>query len=220
MSELVYATIGSSAADGPLIGGLSVAEATYLAAINPAALGNYINEDMRQAEENLPEGTRVELQITGWTVFYGSAADAVASQIQAAFAAGKVIDSSTGQPPATWPEYPYTLAEGDDATDTVILRWVKEGPELVVVLVAIIIILAVVIYLLMHAGWQAQSATPQGGAPPAEPPGLSFLEFLAKNWPLLLIGGLALASAPFVIHELAKTREAEVELAAAGKGEE
>lgn len=217
MASLTYATFASSTKNGALVEGLNPATATWLAATNPGALAAYVNQSLVAAEAHLPEGTRVELDITGWNVLFGSTAALVASQIQGAYAAGKMRDPSTGKIPPAWPEYAGVIATGNAATDTVTLRWVKGDLWTDAVVIGIITILvAVVVFLLSNASWQAKSATTTSGGT-TNPPGLSFLQFVLQNWALVTVGALALVAAPFIVHEVARTKAAEHELFPSGE---
>jgi hypothetical protein len=212
--------LGSNSADGPLVGGISGAQAAEIAASDPAALAKYLNARLLAAEAQLPEGAAVQLSVTGWQTPIGSSAQFVADQINSAWTSGEIVDPQTGSPPEPWREYPGQIAFGDDATDTVTIRVLKEQPPLVALYiligVAAVIAIAVVWDNLSSPStpWTAQSSVPPAVALNAG----GILKFITQNWAILALGAGGLVAMPFIIRHIAQTREAENELRAAERG--
>lgn len=216
MAALTWRVIGSNSMNGPLLQGVSTSQAIAWALQGRTdLLAQAVNQALAQAELALPEGTPVQLDISGWTVPGGSLAQYVAGQIQQAYVSGRIIDPNTHGVPDTWPEFPGQLAWGSDATDTVTLRWVKRPAWAVWIVVGIVIVLAALalVYLLQRANWQAQAGFAQGGATSPAGPSVNPLPWLLHNWQWVLVGLAALAVAPFAIRQLGATTVAAEETA-------
>ncbi len=203
-------------ARGPLLAGLNPATALYYAATGQSQqLAAYVNAEMVAAETNLPEQSEVQLDLQGWQTALGSGAQFVASQIQAQYQAGNVVypglASEPSEIPQTWGGFPFAV--GDDATDTVTLRWLKAQPFLPWVVVGIVLAVAVVavVYLLEHGTATMSSDTAAAAVVRAG-------SFIVKNWAWELPLAAAAIVAPAVIRKVAQLREAENEYRAAKRG--
>jgi hypothetical protein len=219
---LVRTTVASSDRDGALVTGISGVEAAALAVTNPGALLQYVNADLQAALAALPEGTRMELVVSGWSLpAVGSVASSVADRVNAAWAAGQV--DYGGEPVQAWPEYPGQVAWGDDGSATVTIRVLKaQWQALLFVFIGILVVAAVWVlwdgWRSSATPWQANAASPSGIGTGSTGLG-GLLKFLAANWwwELPVVG--AVAFAPWAINKLAAAREAENRLAAAERGE-
>lgn len=152
---LVYEHIvsgGPGTGAGPLVSGLNPAEAAYYALVNPRALLQYVNQSVMEAEARLPEGARVQLEISGWTVpVLGSLAAQVAADLNRAFAEGRIRNPETGERVRPWPEHADRIAFA--VGDTVVLRWVKSQPWYFWITVGMLIVVAGIWYYLSRASW-------------------------------------------------------------------
>lgn len=205
-------------ARGPLLAGLNPATALYYAATGQTQqLAAYVNAEMVTAETNLPEQSEVQLDLRGWQTALGSGAQFVASQIQAQYEAGNVVypglNGAPDEIPQTWGGFAFAV--GDDATDTVTLRWVKAQPFLPWVVVGIVLAVAVVavVYLLEHGTATMSSNNPSAGSVVA-----TTASFLVRNlwWEVPTVAAVAVA--PYIVRKLAAIREAENEYRAAQGG--
>lgn len=220
LSGLSYQTIAS----GALIQGLDAVTAGYLIATGQQAqLAQYVNPALAQAEANLPEQTMVQLDITGWSTWFGSAAQYIASQIQSAWQSGKIVDPNTGQTPPTWSgtQWDGVFASGDDTTDTVSLRWVKGLEFLVVVVIGLLVLLAIALIVVVLQ--RSNAGTMYSATHPSSPGGsglnlVTELTWVEKNAYWLLPATGLLVVSPFVLRKVAETREAENALTAAERG--
>lgn len=201
---LVYTEIANSSADGPLVGGISSAQALAYALTDPAKLLDYVNPQLLSAGNRLPHGSRLEFVITGWMVAGSSLAQYVASRLNGAYAAGRLVNPQTGTALEAWPEYPGQVAWGDDATDAVTLR-VLASPWAYVLVGALALVAAAVVWdLLSHAGWTASSVGLGSAVSP-----IGVISWLIAHWYVpvgIVVAGIA---APIIINEVASTREAE-----------
>jgi hypothetical protein len=227
MSDLVVTEIASSSANGALVADVSGINLAYVAATHPDQLVQYMNADLMAAQHGLPEGTRVEIVITGWQAFGQNWAERVAQGIQDAYVKGDITDPDTGNRVEAWPEYPDQICWGDNEANTVTMRSVKQFPIMVVVWVVIGILAIIGVWklweLLHQSQWSARSATPQVTTNPGGSTGLpsagTVFSWAWNNWHWVLLGAGALAATPFIVRTVAKTREAKNELAAAERGE-
>lgn len=157
-TQLEPTTIASSATNGALLEPLDagdIAAVAVEAIADPAALAQYVNAGLANAEDALPEGALVQLDITGWLTPLGSTAQWVATQINSAWAAGRILNVD-GTPVEAWPGQSY-LAVGDDATDTVTIQAVKGQPPLVWIVVGVMVLLGIVVLwgVLTRSKWAA-----------------------------------------------------------------
>jgi len=211
---LAYQTLASSDQAGALVTGISGAEAALLAATNPAALVGYFNSALVSALQGLPEQTRVELDISGWTVAGQSLASYAAQQINSAWASGRI--DYNGEAVQPWPEYPTQVAWGDDSTATVTIRVLKAQWE-AILFVAIGILVVVAVWILWDnwrspsTPWTAQVAYQQGTTPPLT--GQGVLAWAARNWAWLLLGAGVLAAGPWAFRQFRRLREEETQYA-------
>lgn len=209
-TTLVYTQLGSSGSDGPLVGGLSGIAAAALAATDPAGLVPYVNAALLAAETNLPEGTRVEMEISGWATPLGSSAQLVASTLQSAYQQGRIVDPESGQPPEAWPEYPGQIFWGDDATDTLTVRALKAQPPVVAIWIVVgllALVAAVLVWDALHAStWRASSASAA-----VAKAAVGVLSWAVGHWYLVLGGAAVLAVAPWALREHAALRAAEAQ---------
>ncbi|HEY3367789.1 MAG TPA: hypothetical protein VGK74_22250 [Symbiobacteriaceae bacterium] len=227
---LVYSEIAGRASSGPLVDDVGFATLGWLAATNPQRLTDYMNSRLVAAEQALPEGARIEISMTGWTLLGSSWAQRAAGQVQAAWEQGRLVDADTGRPVEPWPEYPDRIAWGDDATDTVTIRTVKAAIPLVIGWIVIALIAVVAVYQiwqwLRDSNWAVRAASDAAAAPgDPQPPVPGSIQpkdipgWLLRNWPWVLLGGATLAAAPFIVRQVAHLREARNELDAAEHGE-
>lgn len=127
-------------------GGIS----SFVGLINPAIIS---------AEEGQPEGTKIEMVISGWSnPLTGTDYSAdVANYLNSQWYAGYILNSE-GVPVIPWPEYPYQIAWGGG--DQIVLRWVKGGiggPFLLLWAAAAIVIIgliAVIPYTRLMSPWR------------------------------------------------------------------
>jgi hypothetical protein len=144
---------GTPQGDGPLFT-ISIAAAIAIATSNYAAMDQYVNQIVQQAEADLPEYTRVELNISGWVVpGIGSVGQSVADAIQQQWVEGNIYDPATGETPGAWPEYPGQVAWYDPTVDILTLRWVKAQLFVVWMAAAILIVIGALYLYHLIAGW-------------------------------------------------------------------
>jgi len=223
---MAQAVIGSNELDGALVSGIDGATAAYYAETNPSQLLHYVNPHLIAAESALPEGTPIELHITGWQTVIGESAQFVAQQTNQAFLLGK-LRNLDGTPVVPWREYPDQVAWGYDDQDLLILRMRKADIPLPILLLVAGIVAGILIAALWdhwanpHTSWSAlASPAPSGGSTGGTVPSPGQVYgWLARNWPWLLLGAGALAAAPWAIRQVARLRESENELRAAEGGE-
>jgi hypothetical protein len=165
---LVYSTLADSTTAGALVT-IDWATALQIALGNPSAVQDAINPAIASAEAGLPEGTRVQLYLTGWDVpIIGNVGARVADQINAQWSAGNIRDPNTGEVPQPWPEFPGAIAFYDPASDTVGLHWRKGqifGLNLVVQIILILVATFALTYVVEHVlgfvhNWSMTSAVP------------------------------------------------------------
>lgn len=121
--------ISGSASSRPLFN--APVQVVYDAIVgNMAALDNFFNAEVYAAENNLPEGERVEVTITGWNVpFIGNVGQTVANDVNAQWRAGKIRDPyHITEALLAWPEFPTAIASYDASTDELVLRYLKGQP--------------------------------------------------------------------------------------------
>ncbi len=198
----VYTTLADSTADGALVGGITSAQALALSVSDPARLLDYLNPRMLAAVNALPHGTRLEFDVTGWTVAGASMAGLVANRVNAAFLGGTLVNPSTNTPLEAWPEYArqVAFASGDTVTFRVLASpwaWILVG---VVGLLAV----AVVWDLLAHSSWTASSVGIGSAVSP-----IGVLQWLVRYWYVPAGALVAGVLAPIIIADVANTRESE-----------
>lgn len=189
---LVYrllASGGPGTGAGPLVSGLDPARAAYYALVNPKALIAYVNQTVLQAEQQLPEGARVQLEITGWTApLIGSLADQVADRVNQAFVEGRIRHPDTGETVRPWPEHPDRIAFA--VGDTVVLRWVKSQPWYFWITVGMLLVIAGVWIYLSRASWSMWFPhTPPSGTGTVSPTGLPWYARAAIVAGLIFVTG-------------------------------
>lgn len=167
---LVYATVASQAANGPLVQTLTESQVATLAtdyqfhyAQFLATARSLINQDVQAVERNEPEGQRNLLTINGWNGQAAQAAQAITQQWQQ----GNVIGSN-GQPLQAWPEYTGQIAWATNNGNTLELRWVKEEWQLYLVIFVLIAVVGYLVYrILTQSSWSLQTASqPSSGSVP------------------------------------------------------
>jgi hypothetical protein len=166
-----------------------------------------------QAETAQPEGTAMQLVITGLQdqPFVGSQASNIASAINSAAASGTLLNTDgtaiTGWSPGA------PIAYADDATATLTCQWLKGQPwGWIIVGVAVAVLGVVLYYLLQHSSY-ALSAFEASANLVGNVGG-----WLLTHWGWVLLGAGAVAVAPYAIRAIARTREAENELRYARRG--
>lgn len=231
MATLTYKTLATNQKDGPLVSGLTPGDVAVLAAnftagtIDPAAYANFVrlsaqmvNAAVKNASVNAPEGERMVIVVTGLS----GQAYHLASGANSAFAKGQI--AYNGEVIAPWPEYPNAVAFVRDA-NTLILRWVKKGPELVWIIVGVLVAIGIylVYQLLKQAPYSLSSANPQSGTGANQqgtgiPSASGILDWIITHpaEDLLILGGAV--GLPFLIREIASTREGVNEYRAAEHG--
>lgn len=213
----MWTTFYDSATQGPILlnadGVLTAADLT----LHPEKIADFINPQLKAAQEGLPEGSQVELTIYGWSVLGLKRAQWVAGKINDAYAQGN-IQSPTDEPLKTWPSMNGALATGDDESGVVIIRWVKEFAWLVPIIVLLVGILAgaALVYLLGRNSASGRYLPPSGQTSGQSQ---SPLDWALRHWQWIVLGAAALAVAPFVVRHLAQLREAEREYERAEEGE-
>jgi hypothetical protein len=128
--------------------------------VDPSQFAGIVNQALQQAEQGLPEGASVELDIHGWTnpITGTDYSSDVAAYVQRQWQAGQIVDFATGEALQPWTlaagspaDYPDQIAWGGG--DTVTLRWVK-GQSFVVTLL-IFVAAALVLYAIVSAVFQS-----------------------------------------------------------------
>lgn len=214
-------TVATLQTNGPIVQSIAPSQMGVLAANYVTDYSNflrlldqYVNNDLYTIESGQPEGTAMRLVIPNLQGNATTWAQALDQQWQQ----GKIRYLDTGKVIQGWPGASQ-LAYSDAKGDTLTIEWLKEGPE-VWILVGIIITLiaAYAIYTMLHQSPYTMSAyTPATGtngttttATPGQVAG-GILAWSAQNWPVLAVGGGLLVAAPFVVRHVAQTREAENE---------
>lgn len=181
---------------------------------NVAALDRFFSAEVYAAENALPEGERVEVTITGWTVpLIGSVGQTVANDLNQQWQQGKIHDPMypTESLPA-WPEFPTEIASYDPSTDELVLRYRKGQPWFIWIAGAILAILGIGSLLNMVGLGSGHYLYNLFGVTPKSSSG-SGGSTSSSGWPLwekILVfggGGLALAGGLWFAAEL-KLREA------------
>ena len=190
-------------------------------------LDQYVNMKLYTIESGQPEGSAMKLIIPN---VKGNAA-AWAQAIDQQWQKGKIIYPDTGKAVKAWPGASQ-VAYSQESGNALVLEWIKEGPEAWILIgVILTLIAAYAIYTLLHQSPYTMSAyTPATGTgttgtttgtTPITTPGQAaggILVWSEKNWPVLVLGGGLLIATPFVMRELARTREAENEYRYAERG--
>jgi hypothetical protein len=156
--ELVHTKLLDRAQAGPLVADLSLD--TFWEIIRDRRnVEQLVNAELRRAEAGLPEGTRVELVLTGLYTVQNIKPSDLAYRINLAKIEGKIVDPDTGEAIHPWPEHGNTIAWANDAAGTLTLRWLKGVAwtwRIVWYLVGVILLglAAYYIYKMLHAsGW-------------------------------------------------------------------
>jgi len=182
--------VASFVTDGPLISG---------------SIDNWIlNPAVQQAEMDAPEGSLMQLTLPN----IGIGAQFYASQINAKWQAGQIVDPSTGERPPLWPGAT-TLATGDDSTGTLVLRWVK-GQVYIFILIGIIIALAVALYFALRSSPYQVTRT----IPTPTTSGASVWAWLLGHWGWVALGAGIVVVTPAVLKRAVWTKEDVEELEA------
>lgn len=228
---LTYRVIARGSNDGPLVEEIGFADLAYLVATNPNRLVDYMNRSLTAAQTGLPEGARVEMKISGWSALGMGWAEQAAGHVQRAWEQGKLVDVDTKLPVEAWPEYPAQIAWGDSGTDTMTIRTVKNAIPAVAVWIVVGLLALFAVYeiwqFLRRSGWVASYADPfatppPGGSPPGSslPSGTEVLAWIGRHWAWVVLGGGALAAAPFVLRQIAGIKRARSELELAERYEQ
>lgn len=212
--------LATTAEDGPLVQGLSAGTMARLiadwATDYPAFLQdcqNIINADVLAAETNSPEGSPMQLVLTGLVdpVTGSPAAAQLASAVNSEWAQGKILDANGHSPPA----WPGANAIAYASGSTLTLQWIKGQPWIWIIVGVLLVVAALALYeMLAHGSYTLSAAVPGSVGKAA----LSFGQWIVANWPVVVVGGVALAAAPFVIRKAAQTREAINEERYAARG--
>ena len=121
----------SGGGDGPLFS-VSLMDIIGIAVGDPGSALNYFNQTVYQAENNLPEGTRVMASLSGWTLpVIGSVGQRFANYLNQQWQSGSIQDPEhPGETLSAWPDpgYSNTIATYDASTDVLQLRWIKGQP--------------------------------------------------------------------------------------------
>lgn len=160
-----------------------------------------------QAEAAQPEGTAMELVVTGLRdlPFVGSQASNIASAINEAATQGTLLNTD-GTAITGWAAGA-PIAYADDTTATLTCQWRKEQPwGWIIVGVAVAVLGVVLYYLLQHSAY-ALSAFEASTHAIATVGG-----WLLTHWGWVLLGAGAAVTAPYAIRAIARLREASNEL--------
>lgn len=212
-----YTLLTDRARAGPLVQELN-SSTFYALLANPANVYSLVNQQARQAEESLPEGTRVELVLTGLYNAAGIPPSELARRVNLAYLEGKITDPQTGEMLRHWPEHANVIAWADDGSGRLTLRWLKGVAWVWVVLMVLLSILAIyAIYVMLHqANWSLSKADTSGGGGGGGGVPAPRIWGLSIWW---WVGGVAaLALAPYVISQAAKIVRARRELERAEQG--
>lgn len=214
--------LADSAEDGGLVTGLSPGVVLQLAAYY--AIGDQAdfqrvaaslaNAGIQAAEDNAPEYTPMQLQITGLWGPTGSIAGALAGGVNQDWRQGKIQQSINGvtEPLLPW-DNASAIAYADDSTATLTLQWIKGQPWAYVLIGLLVIIAAVALYDILTGskwsltGWLATSGASGSGVLAGA------ANFVAHDWPWLVVGGVVVAGVPWLLREAAEARQAEYTLA-------
>lgn len=230
--ELVHTKLLDRAQAGPLVADLSLD--TFWEIIRDRRnVEQLVNAELRRAEAGLPEGTRVELVLTGLYTVQNIKPSDLAYRINLAKIEGKIVDPDTGEAIHPWPEHGNTIAWANDAAGTLTLRWLKGVAwtwRIVWYLVGVILLglAAYYIYKMLHAsGWTMfkvieKEEIPVDGKEECLRKGGTWDEATKKcykkvitpwGWLLIGIGALGLlAVTPWVIRKVAAAVRAKQEL--------
>lgn len=221
----VKKTLATQAKNGPVVQQLSLAQYTELSGeylINypafVASLDGIVNSVLKTADVSMPEGTPMELilpNLQGHATEWAQALDAQWQQ-------GKIRYSDTGQKVKPWPGASQIAYAPN--SNTMVLQWLKEGPEVAWIVVGVLVAILLYVYVstLRSSPYTLSAYTPATGTgttgtTPA-PSGTTILAVLAKNWAWVALAVGGLAAAPFVVKSLAHTEEGANELKAAERG--
>ena len=221
----VKKTLATQAKNGPVVKQLSLGQYTTLAGeylVNyPAfvqSLDGIVNNVLNTADVSMPEGTPMELVMPN---LQGHATE-WAQALDAQWQKGKIRYSDTGQQVKPWPGASQIAYAPD--SNTMILQWLKEGPEVAWIVVGVLVAILLYVYIsTLRASPYTLSAytatTAAGtGTTPTTPSGTTVLAWLGKNWAWVVLAGGGLAAAPFVVRSFAHTEEGVNELHAAERG--
>ena len=218
--------IATQAKNGPVVQSFPMSEIPVLATNYEfdysnflRLLDSYVNTEVGTIEQNLPEGTPVQLVLPG----LNGNAIAWAQALDQQWQQGKIRDPQ-GNRLKAWPgatQFAYSDAKGNTLT----LQWIKEFywfEFMVGVLITLIVVYAA--YQVLHqsqytmtaytpstgTGTTGTGTTPITSTTPGQAAG-GILTWIVDNWEVsaLIAGGLV--AAPFVVRHMAQTREAENE---------
>lgn len=218
---MVYVQIGSSSLNGPIL--KEIDERTFFNLVRSGLSAFYglVNDALKAAEASVPEGTRIELRLSGLTGGPKKPSE-LATLINYEYARGNIRDPNTGEVIRYWPENRDVIAVAwDDAAGTLVLRWLK-GIAWVWVIIALIVI-GFAIYgvytMLRRAGWWAATATPVadggGGGGGITIPAPKIWGLSIWTWAAIVA---AFAVSPWVLRKTADFIRARRELERAEKG--
>lgn len=184
-------------------GSIFTAEPPFSIHTTQAEIRRVINPLLVQTELRQPEGTPLELRITGL-----SNAAQLAARMNTQWRQGKLKDMPTGERVIPWPRAQgIAMAQGT----TLVLRW-RKGQAFTVPLIWSIVIIAaaiaafLLIRRLMGASWSLSKVTAgQGSTSSTGPLGLPW-------WKVVVYGGLLGIGGPFIINEVARYKQAETHL--------
>ncbi len=226
--------VATQAKNGPIVKNFPMSEIPALALAYTtdypkflSMLDSYVNTEAGSIEQSLPEGTPVKVVLPGLKGNAIGWAQALDQQWQQ----GKIKDPQ-GKRLKPWPgasQFAYASVDGNTLT----LEWVKEFYWLEFTIgVIITLIVAYAAYEMLHGSQYSMTAyTPATGTGTGTGTGTTgttpintttaasgILAWSVRNWPVLVLGGAGLVAAPFVMRELARTREAENEYRYAERG--
>lgn len=227
MAQYTYTTLADYTDNGPLMKNIGPYQVTVLTAnylggdySNFLRLAlSYINAEIQAIENSAAENSQIELNMPNLN---GQASN-LASKLNQQANQGNL--RFNGEIITPWPGAS-NIAFVQDA-NTMIVRWVKKGPFLYIVIFALVAILGFAIYQLMQQSnynVKLRKVLQQNGITPPPPsgsgannqgtgtPGIGGLASGFFGWVLshpIEAGGIALAAVatPYVITEVAKTRE-------------
>ncbi len=174
------------------------------------ALTQYLNPALVAAELGQPEGTPIQVVITGYQYsgLLGSyTASQAAAYLNGAWQDGQITDPATGEVLQAWPGQG-AVAWGDDSSATLTVRYLKGQPWLAYLLVGLALaVVAVALYeILSGAGWNISKLNPTSST------GLGGTDVFGLPLWVWLAGGVALVALPWAVGQVSRYERADVSL--------
>lgn len=115
---------GPNTSIGPILDSISLSTLTSIMNEGPAAFGQFVNQQIVAAGNNLPEGEEVELQFSGFPSFVYTP-QWFADQTNQQFQTGQ-LTGTDGLPVTPWTQYPNQVAF-IGPNNTVYVRFIKKA---------------------------------------------------------------------------------------------